>query len=474
MAWYRKKTTELMDYKEPTDEDEFLNDWNACRDRHAGQKAVIQAFDEGNHYIFNRAGRKFSKTTTKIDIGWKFCNTHPSSVCYLCYPTITQGIEVCWEEGRLQTCDRKDDMMKQKYVRKTDDNKHTITFTNGSFIKLIGTWSEARGRGTQPDLLLVDEVQDCSASYLDAMDPNLAAKDGRCVMGGTPPPIKNHYHEWEERIRNMSRGKVFHFSSYCNDKIPHLKQWLDEKRIELIKSGKEDVWKREYLAEDCFVHKDRVLPEPEFKTYEALTALISQFAYEERIPVIATTAQDRYFCTVIGVLIPGRAVIITDVVTYPQIWDKRVHDIYQDVEQAMKPIRDLCMKKVRNVVYDPTMSFQDLISGFTKCREDIKWQKRGIPILRELMLNKKIHLCDRLSDLGMECQKLFMDESQKEIEKQFMITCTLAILVNEFFQLEKVQIDRVEDWNKFKALRDMGIIPPGPKNKGKSLFKYGM
>ena len=122
----------------------FLADWENCRDRHPGQQAVQQAvFEEMCQYIFYRAGRKGAKTTTGIDVAWRLANTAPNRVGYLCYPTIAQGIEVVWEERRLQTCDKKDDPMFEKYVEKVDDSRHIVRFANGSFVKLIGTWTEA-------------------------------------------------------------------------------------------------------------------------------------------------------------------------------------------------------------------------------------------------------------------------------------------------------------------------------------------
>ena len=45
----------------------FLDDWENCRNRHYGQKEILNAFFiENLQYIFIRAGRKFSKTSTNI------------------------------------------------------------------------------------------------------------------------------------------------------------------------------------------------------------------------------------------------------------------------------------------------------------------------------------------------------------------------------------------------------------------------
>ena len=281
----------------------FMDDWEKCRDRHPGQAEVLKAvFEDKLQYVFYRAGRKGAKTTTGIDVAWRLANEAPNRVGYLCYPTIAQGIEVVWEERRLQTCDQKDDSMFDKYVEKVDDSRHIVRFANGSFVKLIGTWTEARGRGTQPDFLIFDEFQDCNPDYIEAMDANLAAKENaQCVMMGTPPKKRNQYEEWYERVKSHPKGKVFHFTSYDNIRLPHLKEWLDSKKIELLKANKEDVWLREYMAELCYSSSDRILPDAEFHEPEEIDKKARLFSYAERIPVLAVSVHPTYFCAVLCV-----------------------------------------------------------------------------------------------------------------------------------------------------------------------------
>ena len=469
-----KESSEDADLFSEKNFESFMVDWENCRERHAGQKQVISAFfDDQCQYIFNRAGRKFAKTTTDIDIAWRFAMEKPNRVIYFCYPTIALGIEVLWEEQRLQRCDRKDDLMRDKYVAKTDDSRHIVWFTNGSYMKLIGTWSEARGRGTQPDLLVVDEIQDCSGDYLDAMDPNLAAKDGRCVMSGTPPRKRNHFYEWWDRIGNNPRGRLFKFTSYDNVALPHLREWLDRKKIELIKAGKEDEWLREYMAEDCFSNAERVLPDAIFIREEDMVSRVSLFDYSERKAVLALSMQGGYVCAMFAVLIRRKAILVMDYKIFPTIWNISLNEIFPQLGKPAKELQDLCLKKMSSIVWDPTQSFQDVIPGFSKCRSDIKWQDRGIPLLREMMLNGKIHMSEKVGDFGLECQNLLRDESQKDIEKKYPMISTLSMMVNEFFANEKHMLPTMKEFDKFQGLREMGIPCPTPKTKGKSLFRIG-
>lgn len=451
----------------------FIESWESCRDRHPGQRSVLSAiFDEMYQYVFYRSGRKGAKTTTGIDVGWKLANQEPNRVGYLCYPTIAQGIEVVWEERRLQTCDRKDDDMFDKYVEKVDDSRHIVRFANGSFIKLIGTWTEARGRGTQPDFIIFDEVQDCNPDYIEAMDANLAAKPhAQCLMMGTPPKKRNHYEDWWNRIIANPRGKNFHFTSYDNVRLPHLKEWLDAKKIELIRAGKEDVWLREYMAEFCYASSDRLLPNAKFIEKEEIENLVRNFNYIERVPVLAISIHPTYFCAIFAVLVPKKTVFIIDHMIFPQVWDKAFTEMYPELGEKIKTIQDMCAKKIRNLVWDDSDSFSDIIQGFTKCRKDLKWQDRGIPILREMMVKNKIHISRSVADVGLEFQNLLIDESKKDIEKNYPHVCTLAMLVNEYFSQEKLTIPQLHVYDHYQALREMGIPCETKKNRSR-FFKF--
>lgn len=453
----------------------FLEDWEGCRDRHPGQVKVLKAiFEEMCQYVFYRAGRKGAKTTTGIDVAWRLANESPNRVGYLCYPTIAQGIEVVWEERRLQTCDQKDDSMFDKYVEKVDDSRHIVRFANGSFVKLIGTWTEARGRGTQPDFLIFDEFQDCNPDYIEAMDANLAAKpNSQCVIMGTPPKKRNQYEEWYDRVANHQKGKVFHFTSYDNIRLPHLKEWLDNKKIELVKAGKEDVWLREYMAELCYSSSDRILPDAKFEEKDEIEKKASLFHYSERIPLLAISVHPNYFCAILAVLLSRKTVFVIDHVIFPQVWNRAYSEMYPELKQKVKSLQDYCGKRIRNLVWDESDSFIDVISGFTKCRKDIKWQDRGIPLLRELMVKEKIRFSREIADFGLECQNMLLDETEKEIQKNYPHACTLAMMVNEYFSQEKTKIHSEVPFDKFDAFREMGIPCP-PKKRAKSLFTFGL
>jgi hypothetical protein len=453
----------------------FLKDWDESFEPHPSQKLVLDSiFKDNFQYTFYRSGRKGSKTNTGIKAAWKAANLAPNRVVYACYPTIAAGIDITWDERRLQTCDLKNDSMFDKYVEKVDDNKHIVRFVNGSFIKLIGTWTEARGRGRQPDFMFCDEFQDCNADYIEASDSDLAAKPhAQCLFMGTPPNKRNHYESWWERVTGNPRGKAFHLTSYDNVALPHLKEWLDNKKTELIKAGKEDVWLREYMAEFCYSSSDRVLPDAKFLEPEEIDLKVRSFVLGDRIPVLAISVHPTYFCCILAVLLPRKMVFVVDHLIFPQVWDKAFSEMYPELNEKVKLLQDNCGKKIRNLVWDESGSFADVISGFSPCRKDVKWQDRGIPLLRELMIKDKILFSRNVADFGLECQNILLEEPDKDVQKNYPHVCTLAMMVNEYFSQEKVQIHSVKPFDKYDALREMGIPVP-QKRQTSRLLNFGV
>jgi hypothetical protein len=141
-----------------------------------------------------------------------------------------------------------------------------------------------------------------------------------------------------------------------------------------------------------------------------------------------------------------------------------------NLSEKTKKLQDFCGRKIRNIVWDESESFVDVVSGFTKCRKDLKWQDRGISLLREMMIKKQIVFSRQIADFGLECQNMLIEESSKEVQRNYPHICTLAMMVNEYFALDKVRIHSEPEFDKWKAFRDMGIPAP-PSKKKNFIFK---
>jgi hypothetical protein len=252
-----------------------------------------------------------------------------------------------------------------------------------------------------------------------------------------------------------------------------LEKWLDNKKIELVKAGKEDVWLREYMAEFCYSSSDRVLPDAKFYEKSEIDQKARYFAYNDRIPILAISVHKNYFCCILAVLLKRKLVFVMDHLIVKQVWNQSFAEMYPKLSEKTKELQDFCHQKMRRIVWDESNSFTDIISGFSKCRKDFKWQDRGIPILKEMMMKEKIFLCEEIADFGIECQNILIDESDKEIERNYPYICTLSMMVNEYFSQEKIFIHREQPFDKYQALRDMGIPVPVQK-KIRSIFNFGL
>lgn len=141
--------------------------------------------------------------------------------------------------------------LKFKYGVDVLDTQMRIRFGNGSFIKLDGADQHQAYRGVNPHIIAYDEFKDHHPKFHDGMDPNLATYDAPLIIVGTPPEGDEdndpQFCELADFCASDDSSAYFNKSSYCN---PHIsKRWLDTKRDELIRRGREDVWLREYMAQ---------------------------------------------------------------------------------------------------------------------------------------------------------------------------------------------------------------------------------
>lgn len=117
-----------------------------------------------------------------------------------------------------------------------------------SFVSLKGwesVYQAGKGRGTENDLILADEVAFCKQflEYFDkVLAPTLLTTKGRAVFASTPNGF-NHFHELSERARHTTDWSYSHATSYDNPAN-------DPKELERIKNEiTEDRFAQEYMAD---------------------------------------------------------------------------------------------------------------------------------------------------------------------------------------------------------------------------------
>lgn len=102
-----------------------------------------------------------------------------------------------------------------------------------------------KGRGTENDLLLLDEVAFCRnfSEYWDTvLDPTLLTSKGRVVFGSTPNGF-NHFYNLSVKAQNTDGWYYNHATSYDNPFNDP--EWLNNKKKEIT----EDKFAQEYLAD---------------------------------------------------------------------------------------------------------------------------------------------------------------------------------------------------------------------------------
>ena len=102
-----------------------------------------------------------------------------------------------------------------------------------------------KGRGTENDLLLLDEVAFCRGFkhyWETVLEPTLLTTRGRVVFSSTPNGF-NDFYELSNQARLREDWVYIHATSYDNPFND--KEWLDKKKEELP----EDVFSQEYLAD---------------------------------------------------------------------------------------------------------------------------------------------------------------------------------------------------------------------------------
>lgn len=111
------------------------------------------------------------------------------------------------------------------------------------------------------------------------MYPNLAARNGILIVGGSPPRNKvNAYYEIEMQAKNDPRWKLFHWRIWNNSHIS--RAWIEEEKAAHYKRGDGDIWESEYEGNYVFGGKKAVFsvfdPEKNTLPIEVVSAIIGK------------------------------------------------------------------------------------------------------------------------------------------------------------------------------------------------------
>ena len=232
---------------------------NAGRFPHLGQFPVLRAFfQDRKKVIMGQCGRSHGKSEEILYITWRFAVTNPGSEIYIICPEIKQAKKIYWLPKRLQSYGPRE------FVEDIRESELRVIFDNGSTIMLDGCENFDSLRGIKPRLVVYDEFQHHTKDFdEEVMQPNLASGKVSLVVMGTPPKRVCYYTDFREHllddIANGDTSKFYvELPTEANPTMDRL--WLANKRQELIKRNRYNVWLREYEGKLAFDTESAIFP----------------------------------------------------------------------------------------------------------------------------------------------------------------------------------------------------------------------
>ena len=257
-----------------------------------------------------------------------------------------------------------------------------------------------KGRGTENDLLLFDEVAFCRGfleKYRNVLKPTLLTTKGRACFGSTPNGFNDFY---DLSIVSQRDGEYFysHATSYDNP-------FNDPKEIEKIRlSEPADSFAQEYMAD--FRKQEGLV----YKEFSRAVHLFSD-EREEKIDVASWIAGVDF-----GFVNPAGIVSIKK--------DKRgvywVTDEYYEKGKTDAQIAELVASKEFNKVYpDPENqgAIKELKDRHVNCMEVVKDSgsvKRGVDKIRSLLLQNRMKIHERCTNLIWELETCHYPKARLE------------------------------------------------------------
>jgi len=398
---------------------------------HAGQIEAGQAvFTELAKMIYIECGRKFGKSEWAVFLCWMFAILNPNSEVYYLAPAVKLAKELVWSNQRMQTCNSYDRSFKKNmerilggeiYIYKQEMR---IVLPNGSFIKVDGSDNIDSQLGLKPDLIIADEMRTFKEDWLEFMTPNLAAKDGTLVCISTPPLGPNRAYEHALECKNkMNDGNPRYFylnlPSETNDAVPHLQNWLKEEKERLIALGRENEWRREYMAEYISSNEHAIIPQLSRKT----KTLSNDHQIKDKVP--KRHCFEAYICinpgnsTIAGALLVllnklnGEIIILDE---YKE-WDSQK----TSAMEMWPKIEDKFLAHLENVGLKDFVPSENVV---IICPPKTPWFKRDMHEAYDLVVEDADKVCDKpeyniglIKDLLIS-GKLIVHEDCRELIKE--------------------------------------------------------
>lgn len=401
--------------------------------------------------IFLECGRNWGKTDLIRYCLWRWAKFHPYSENYYFSPFAVQTREIMWAPQLLQN------FGPPEWILSKNDTEMRLTFTNGSFIKCAGSDNFEAYRGVKPKgLTILDEFKDFRPEFYDSYDPNRAAFKAPMIIMGTSPERRCQFSTVRDEYKSNPKKKYFHGTIYGN---PHIdREWIEEKKNELIKAGDEDKWQREYMAMEVHGGQSKIFPMLTGEVFEDHEVMLKKI-HKDRKRIEWVWWADPAAASVFGVLF---------VAFNPYTRELYCLDEIYETSQA-----EMTVKKVGEKIVAKKEDLEDEAEWREGCDEAATWfrnemvenfgigvepsqkasndKEDGLSLIKDLILQKKLHLSKKCMKLFWEMDNYYKDKNGK-IPKvnDHLIDCLRYIIaaVGYSFNEEKYVEPNVIDPNE--------------------------
>lgn len=427
----------------------FLEDLHSRWMPHAGQIPIGRAlFYEGCKNIFTEAGKNFGKTELSAYCTWRWAFEHPGSENYIIEPYLTQAKEILWASNRLQNFGN------PELIENANNTEMRLHFTNGSFIKLLGSDNEAALQGIKPrGLIVYDEIKDHRKSAINLMEPNRAAFGVPALFIGTPP----EFHTYSVDLANMAKSsphwRYFNAPTSTN---PHISsEWLARKKEELILMGDHETWLRDYEAIYVIGGKRHIYPQAIQYKPKPRDAILPGNLHQWQCVVTFDPAAASTFAVLFALFNPyTRQTVIFDEIYEQEQSLMTVRNIWSSVFDKLDGLKSQGLRDIR-YVYDEAETW---FANETEARPDCKdiWleptrkatndKEFGITLVREIFNKHLIEIASECEKTLWEFQNYMKDEKGRIPKKDdHLLDCLRYYCHAVGYSLEEVPPPKAKD-----------------------------
>lgn len=435
------------------------------------QAAPIRAlFNDGKKIIMCQCGRSFGKTEDNLYIAWRFALTTPGAEVYIVCPERLQAKKIYWLRKRLQYYGP------QKYVREHRESELRTVFKNGSYICLDGCENYEALRGIKPSLVIYDEFQHHTHEFdEEVMQPNLASGTPLIVMG-TPPKSDCYYVEFRENhIAAINGGDETRFymelPTWCNPTQNRI--WLENKRQELLRRKRYNVWLREYEAKLVFDTDSAIFPTFDKRRHVYPGPFIKNLIERDRSKLQWYAVFDPGTTTCFAVLFACINPYTSQVFLLDEIYERqreetqasKIWERAEKIKQAHFPR----LAEWRNVYDEAAAWFANEVAApygaaltpTRKAKERSKEDTRpGESLIKTLMdLEHKLFISEKCKNLIWEIENYVTnDKGQYPVKNDHLLDCLHYLVTDSYFSIAE-DVD-TEETQIIESQRIYGELAP--------------